>query len=164
MTAQGQTLRTPLAPFRTESTKTGRKYAKLNDGDRVVAVWLPTKEETIYLASADGHVIHFKIDEVNILAGVGKGVIGIKLKEGDSCIGGALMGGISRLLGQIEMFERLVNLTTCKQFLSVAKRELWIAPCVHLHIAESFERRNRQIRRHSLAGWCGWARARNAQV
>jgi len=93
LTAQGQTLRTPLAPFRTESTKVGRKYVKLNDGDKVVAVWLPTNEETIYLASADGHVIHFKIEDVNILAGVGKGVMGIKLAEGDSCIGGALMGG-----------------------------------------------------------------------
>jgi DNA gyrase subunit A len=93
VTAQGQTLRTPLAPFRTESTKVGRKYAKLNDGDRVIAVWLPANEESIYLASANGHVIHFKIDDVNILAGVGKGVMGIKLAEGDSCIGGALMGG-----------------------------------------------------------------------
>jgi DNA gyrase subunit A len=58
-----------------------------------VAVWLPTDEATMYLASANGHVIHFKIDDVNILAGVGKGVMGIKLAEGDSCIGGALMGG-----------------------------------------------------------------------
>jgi DNA gyrase subunit A len=93
VTAQGQTLRTPLAPFRAESTKVGRKYAKLNEGDRVVSVWLPRDEETIYLASANGHVIHFKIEEINILAGVGKGVMGIKLEEGDSCIGGALMGG-----------------------------------------------------------------------
>jgi DNA gyrase subunit A len=93
VTAHGQTLRTPLAPFRAESTKIGRKYVKLNDGDKVVAVWLPTNEETIYLASANGHVIHFKIEDVNILAGVGKGVMGIKLADGDSCIGGALMGG-----------------------------------------------------------------------
>jgi DNA gyrase subunit A len=93
VTAQGQTLRTPLAPFRSESTKVGRKYARLNEGDKVVAVWLPTSEETMYLASAGGHVIHFNIEDVNILAGVGKGVMGIKLEEGDSCIGGALMGG-----------------------------------------------------------------------
>src|SRR5207253_3026000 len=93
ITAQGQTLRTPLAPFRTPSTKVGRRYVRLNDGDKVVAVWLPREEETIYLASANGHVIHFQIDDVNILAGVGKGVMGIKLEEGDTCIGGALMGG-----------------------------------------------------------------------
>jgi DNA gyrase subunit A len=93
VTAQGQTLRAPLAPFRTPSTKVGRRYVRLNAGDKVVAVWLPKDEETMYLASANGHVVHFRIDDVNILAGVGKGVMGIKLEEGDACIGGALMGG-----------------------------------------------------------------------
>jgi DNA gyrase subunit A len=93
VTAQGQTLRTPLAPFRVESTKAGRRYVRLNDGDRVVAVTIPRDEETVYLASADGHVIHFKIDEINVLSGVGKGVLGIKLDGDDACIGAALMGG-----------------------------------------------------------------------
>ena len=92
-TAQGQALRTPLAPFRAESTKVGRRYVKLNEGDKVVLVTVPREEKTAYLASADGHVIHFKIDDVNILSGVGKGVLGIKLGEGDVCLGGALMGG-----------------------------------------------------------------------
>ena len=55
----------------------------MNNSDRVVTVTIPKDEETIYLASADGHVIHFKIDEINILSGVGKGVMGIKLAEGD---------------------------------------------------------------------------------
>jgi DNA gyrase subunit A len=93
VTAQGQTLRTPFSPFRTPSTKVGRRYVRLNDGDKVVAVWLPKEEETIYLASANGHVIHFRIDDINILSGVGKGVMGIKLEPGDACLGGALMGG-----------------------------------------------------------------------
>ena len=39
-----------------------------------------------------GRLIHFKLDDVNVLAGVGKGVIGIKLDEGDSCIGGCVVG------------------------------------------------------------------------
>jgi DNA gyrase subunit A len=93
VTAQGQTLRMPLAPFRIESTKVGRRYVKLNDGDRVVMATIPDKEESIYLASQNGHVIQFKIDDVNVLSGVGKGVMGIKLEEGDVCLGGALMGG-----------------------------------------------------------------------
>src|SRR5262249_8702185 len=50
-------------------------------------------EETIYLASAGGHVIHFKVEEINILSGVGKGVMGIKLEKDDTCLGGALMSG-----------------------------------------------------------------------
>jgi DNA gyrase subunit A len=93
VTAQGQTLRVPLSPFRFESTKVGRRYVKLNEGDRVVWATVPGEEKTIYLASADGHVIHFPIDEINILAGVGKGVMGIKLIGDDTCLGGALMGG-----------------------------------------------------------------------
>jgi DNA gyrase subunit A len=93
VTAQGQTLRTPLGPFRVESNRAGRRYVKLNEGDRVVTVAVPRDEKTLYLASANGHVIHFPIDEINVLSGVGKGVMGIKLDEGDACLGGALMGG-----------------------------------------------------------------------
>jgi DNA gyrase/topoisomerase IV subunit A len=48
-------------------------------------------EESIFLASAQGHVIHFPIEQINILAGVGKGVMGIKLADDDTCLGGALI-------------------------------------------------------------------------
>src|SRR5215470_8624295 len=93
VTAQGQTLRTPLAPFRAASTKVGRRYVRLNDGDRVVMAAVLRDETSIYLASAEGHVIHFPLEEINVLAGVGKGVMGIKLADGDVCLGGALMSG-----------------------------------------------------------------------
>jgi len=91
VTAQGQTLRTPLAPHRTASTKVGRRYVRLNEGDRVVMATVLRDEETIFLASASGHVIHFPIEQINILSGAGKGVMGIKLTEGDTCLGGALI-------------------------------------------------------------------------
>jgi DNA gyrase subunit A len=54
---------------------------------------VPRDEESIFLASAAGHVIHFALAEINILSGVGKGVIGIKLHDGDTCLGGALISG-----------------------------------------------------------------------
>ncbi len=91
-TAQGLTLRTPFAAFRTASTRAGRKFARLSDGDRVVFATVPHDEQSMFLASRIGHVIHFPIDEVNVLSGVGKGVLGIKLKPGDECLGGALSG------------------------------------------------------------------------
>jgi DNA gyrase subunit A len=91
ITAQGLSLRTPLAPFRMASNKLGRRYVKLNEGDRVVMATIVRDEKTIFLASQSGHVIHFPINQINILAGVGKGVIGIKLDEGDVCLGGALI-------------------------------------------------------------------------
>jgi DNA gyrase subunit A len=93
VTAQGQILRTPFAPFRIESTKVGRRFVRLNEGDKVVMATVIRDEETIYLASANGHVLQFAIHDINILSGIGKGVMGIKLGDGDSCLGGALMGG-----------------------------------------------------------------------
>jgi DNA gyrase subunit A len=85
-------LRTPLAPFREASTKNGRRYCRLDEGAKVILATVPHDETSMFLASRDGHVIHFDISEVNILAGVGKGVMGIKLKGNDVCLGGALCG------------------------------------------------------------------------
>src|SRR5262249_18552686 len=68
-------------------------YVRLNEGDRVVMAVVLADEESLFLASAHGHVIHFKIDEINILSGVGKGVMGMKLGKGDACLGGALISG-----------------------------------------------------------------------
>ena len=45
------------------------------------------------LATANGHVIHFRLDQVSVLAGAGKGVVGIKLKPGDTVIGGGVFAG-----------------------------------------------------------------------
>lgn len=91
-TKHGYVLRVSLSSYRDESTKVGRKYVKLEEGDKVVFVTLVGEAESMMLASRDGRVIHFAIDEVNILAGVGKGVIGLKLDEGDEVIGGGLIG------------------------------------------------------------------------
>src|SRR5207248_6588460 len=93
VTSRGLALRAPLAPFRTASTKAGRRYVRLGDeGDRVVMAVVPSGEETVFLASRSGHVVHFPIAEVNVLSGAGKGVLGIKLGKGDVCLGGALSG------------------------------------------------------------------------
>ncbi len=89
-TASGNVLRVPLTSYRVESTKVGRKYVKLEPGDKAVFVQLVRDEVGVMLATKGGRVIHFALDEVNILTGVGKGVVGIKLDEGDSVIGGAL--------------------------------------------------------------------------
>ena len=89
--SSGNVLRLPLAPYRPESTKVGRRYAKLDDGDRVVMVRLVRDEDGVMLASHNGYVIHFPVEQVNILSGVGKGVIGIKLDDGDVCLGGTLV-------------------------------------------------------------------------
>jgi DNA gyrase subunit A len=91
VTQLGLALRAPLAPFRTMSTRVGRRYARLNDGDRVVLAEVVTDKQSLFLASASGHVIHFPVNQINILGGPGKGVIAIKLEKGDSCLGGTLV-------------------------------------------------------------------------
>jgi DNA gyrase subunit A len=90
-TAQGMTLRTPFVAFRTASTKAGRRYVRLEPGDKVVMARVLGDEESLFLASSEGNVIHFPLSEVNVLSGVGKGVIGIKLDDGAVCLGGALV-------------------------------------------------------------------------
>jgi DNA gyrase subunit A len=101
VTEQGQTLRTPYAPYREASTRSGRMYARLNEGDRVVFAQVLGDEKSIMLASRDGHVIHFPVEEINILSGVGKGVMGIKLTDDDKCLGAALIANANSML-QVE--------------------------------------------------------------
>lgn len=89
-TAQGQVLRTPFAPYREASTVKGRMYARLNDGDKVVLAGVALNEfKSIILASLEGRVIHFPISDIPVLSGVGKGVMGIKLDDKDTVLGGA---------------------------------------------------------------------------
>jgi DNA gyrase subunit A len=84
-------LRTPLAPFRTASTKVGRRFVRLEEGDKVVLATVLKDEESLFLASANGCVIHFLLSEINVQSGASKGVMGIKLNQGDRCLGGALI-------------------------------------------------------------------------
>src|SRR5206468_6670612 len=86
-TRNGYILRTPLTAFRSESTKVGRRYVKLEEGDKVTMVRLVGDEEGVMLATAGGYVTHFPLHQVTILSGVGKGVFGIKLDSEDECVG-----------------------------------------------------------------------------
>ncbi|HUG91558.1 MAG TPA: DNA gyrase C-terminal beta-propeller domain-containing protein, partial [Planctomycetaceae bacterium] len=86
-TAQGQVLRMPLGPFRTPSTRNGRKFCRLRKGDRVVYAGLVREAETMFLATRNARVIHFKITDVPVLSAAGKGVRGIRLEAGDVVLG-----------------------------------------------------------------------------
>jgi DNA gyrase subunit A len=91
-TAEGQVLRTPFAPYREASTVKGRMFARLNDKDKVVLAAIALPEfKSIILATIEGRVIHFPINEIPVLSGVGKGVMGIKLDDKDTVLGGAMI-------------------------------------------------------------------------
>lgn len=82
-------LRTHAQP----STRAGRKFARLNEGDEVlVVVALGTQREPdwVMCAADDGHAIAVLADEVPILGGPGKGVIVMKLDDGATLLGAEL--------------------------------------------------------------------------
>jgi DNA gyrase subunit A len=91
-TRSGQVMQLSFSTFRLPSTKAGRRYCRLRDGDSVVYVELVRDSETVFLATRDARVIHFKIDDVPILGGPGKGVRGIKLAPNDEVLGAIQLG------------------------------------------------------------------------
>ncbi|MBL8811318.1 MAG: DNA topoisomerase IV subunit A [Planctomycetaceae bacterium] len=86
-TREGQVMRLPYEAFRTPSTKAGRKFCRLGKTDQVVYVELVRDAETMFIASKKARVLHFRIDEVPVLGGAGKGVRGLKLESGDEVLG-----------------------------------------------------------------------------
>lgn len=96
-TSAGNVIRTPLAAYRTESTKAGRRFARVDTGDKVMTVQLCRDEDAVMLITKEGRLIYFALDEVNVLAGVGKGVMGIKLDDKDECLGGTILKTSNRL-------------------------------------------------------------------
>lgn len=92
LTLHGQIMQLPLQPFRLPSTKSGRKYCRLGEGDRVVWLQLVRDATSIFVATRQARVTHFAIDDVPILSGAGKGVRGIKLSDAkDEVLGAAQM-------------------------------------------------------------------------
>ncbi len=88
----GQVISISFTSFRQPSTKSGRKYCRLANGDRVVFAQLIGEHETMFLASKKARIIHFSLDDVPLLANPGRGVKGIKLEKNDQVIGAVLLG------------------------------------------------------------------------
>lgn len=86
-TKNGQVMRLPFEPFRSPSTKSGRKFCRLGKADQVAYVDLVRDAETMFMASRKARILHFSIDDVPVLGSAGKGVRGIKLEAGDDVLG-----------------------------------------------------------------------------
>jgi DNA gyrase subunit A len=108
-TASGQVMRVSLSQYRLPSTKAGRKYCRLREGDRVVHVELIRDAETLFLATRQARVIHFSIKEVPLLQNAGKGVMGIKLEKGDQVLGAMLLGRASDTLKVINSHQKTLS-------------------------------------------------------
>ncbi len=91
-TRDGMVLRFSADPLREATTRSGRRFAKPAEGDEVVLVSACEPGAIVALASEKGRAILFDSEEVPVLAGPGKGVIGIRLAEDDRVVGASLFG------------------------------------------------------------------------
>jgi DNA gyrase subunit A len=95
VTAHGFVLRGPFAPHREVSTRAGRKFARLEEGDEVVSVELvPRGAKALTLFTQMGYGHRFPLEEVPEVKGVGKGLRGIKLEKGDRIAAATLRADI----------------------------------------------------------------------
>jgi DNA gyrase/topoisomerase IV subunit A len=83
----GYGLRFSLANFAEPSTRAGRRFARVGKGAKVLGVAYAADDETLIVASEQRRALLCRVDEVNALAGPGRGVIVIKLGKGDRLIG-----------------------------------------------------------------------------
>jgi DNA gyrase subunit A len=87
VTSDGYALRFSLEPFVEVSTRAGRRYGRPAEGAEAVGVARITGKETLIAATAEARGLLCRADEVNYLAGPGKGVILIKLDDDDRVLG-----------------------------------------------------------------------------
>jgi DNA gyrase subunit A len=76
-----------LSPFLEPSTRSGRRYAKPVQGQKVVGVYTVHGDEILIAASRARRALLCKVEEVNYLSGPGKGVLLMKLDKSDALIG-----------------------------------------------------------------------------
>ena len=79
ITKQGLALRFPVFTHKDPSTRTGRRFARLKDGDEVITVFPEEGQRFVIAAADDGHGIAVELSELSILAGPGKGTQLMKL-------------------------------------------------------------------------------------
>ena len=87
VSADGYALRFNLDPFVEPSTRAGRRFARPSKDSQIVGVARLTGDEILIAATAEARGLLAKADEVNFLAGPGKGVLLIKLAKGDRVLG-----------------------------------------------------------------------------
>jgi DNA gyrase subunit A len=96
VTRGGRIVRVCLAAYNEPSTRSGRRYARLNSSDTVLATYVASGAELISVATRNGRAMVFALDEVPILRSAGKGTMGIKLRDDDEVMAFELAFGARR--------------------------------------------------------------------
>jgi DNA gyrase subunit A len=118
VTSDGFSLRFSLAPYEEPSTRAGRRFARLGDGAEVVGVERVTGTEIIIAATRQARAMLCRADEVNFLAGPGRGVILIKLQPDEDRLLGFIASTGDRDLLMVETSRG------AEQTISTAKYEI----------------------------------------
>lgn len=91
VTKLGMTLRFSLRAHREPSTRSGRRYCRLKEGDEVVHVAWCEAGEHIACVTQQGKALICPIEEVSLLGGPGRGVMLIRLAKDDFVVGAQLL-------------------------------------------------------------------------
>jgi DNA gyrase subunit A len=83
-------LRFNVDPHRELSTRSGRRFAKIGEGDEIVGVEKVRKNDLLAVVTAEGRALCTFADEVAELANPGRGVTVIKVDDGDAVLAFAL--------------------------------------------------------------------------
>ncbi len=84
-------------PDLSETTKSGRRLARLKDGDDI-AVVVPADGDTVTAATDSGKVLSFPAAELAELSGPGRGVILMRVESGDRLVGALAHPAGARLI------------------------------------------------------------------
>src|SRR5437763_7796099 len=98
VSSDGYALRFNLDGFVEPSTRSGRRFARPAEGAEIVNVARISGGEVLIAATADARGILCQAEDVNFLAGPGKGVLLIKLAEDDRLLGAIASTGDRDLL------------------------------------------------------------------
>jgi DNA gyrase subunit A len=94
VTTSGMGFRFDLSFLQEPSTRLGRKFCKLKEGEEVLGLEIitgPLKQTVVAVASLKGRALLCKAEEVAQLAGPGRGVIVMKLDSKDTVVGYKLL-------------------------------------------------------------------------
>jgi DNA gyrase subunit A len=102
VTSDGYSLRFSLEPFIEPSTRAGRRFARPAEDAQVVGVDVVDGSETLIAVTHEARAVLCRVEEVNFLAGPGRGVILIKIDPAKDAVLGFLASRGDRDLLTVE--------------------------------------------------------------
>ncbi len=108
-TRSGNVRRNELSDF-VQIRQNGKIAMKLDEGDEIVGVQICTEQDDVYLCTAHGHAIRFKVTDVRLFKGRGStGVRGIRLAEGNRVISMAILRHVDTTPAEARAYLKLAN-------------------------------------------------------